>query len=75
MIRNRSPKSARGGDRQVARLEVEVEVDQLRHQVATAQAALQYVDQDSTGAQSPAGGQVEDRDGSTRRAGRWPTAS
>ena len=43
MTRNRSPKEAKGGNRQVARLEAEVA--QLRQQLATAQAALPQVEQ------------------------------
>ena len=43
MTRNRPPRSAKGGNRQVARLEAEVA--QLRQQLAAAQAALLQVEQ------------------------------
>jgi hypothetical protein len=43
VTRNRLPRSAKGGNRQVARLEAEVA--QLRQQLATAQAALHQVEQ------------------------------
>lgn len=48
MTRNRPPKSAKGGNRQVARLEAEVA--QLRQQLAAAQAALLQVEQGSADA-------------------------
>ena len=48
MSRNRPPRAAKGGNRQVARLEAEVA--QLRQQLAAAQAALLEVQQGGTDA-------------------------